>query len=65
MNVLEKQTKINLIELELKNKQEVIDNIDSLCEVVQKFDSKVFSKRLETALQKVLPNIRCYLQQKT
>ena len=47
-----------LVELEIKNMKEISDMISDVAEVVKRFDGKVLSKRLETALKVVNNNLR-------
>lgn len=41
-----------LVELEIENRREMLKMYDGILEVLAKFDGKVFSKRVETALKK-------------
>ena len=51
-----------LVELELKNRKEMLGMYDDIINVMSKFDGKQFTKRVDTALKKINPNIRAKLE---
>ena len=58
MNISDEVSR-KLVELEIENRKEMLTMYDGILEVLAKFDGKVFSKRVETALKKnVSDNIR-------
>ena len=52
---MNKEMAIKLVRKEIECKREFANKAESLCEVVKKFDGKVFNKRLETAMKEVYP----------
>lgn len=52
---MNKEMAIKLVQKEIECKREFVNKAESLCKVVQKFDGKVFNKRLETAMREVYP----------
>lgn len=46
------------VELELKNRRQVLNLYDKVIEVVKKFDGKVINKRFETALRNIDDSLR-------
>lgn len=44
-----------LIRKDIETRRDFVNKAEDLCAVVQKFDGKVFNKRLETALKEVYP----------
>lgn len=55
MNVMENAIAIKLVQKEIDTKRDFVTKAESLCEIIRKFDGKVFNKRLETALREVYP----------
>jgi len=49
------EMEMKLIQKEIKAKRDFANVAEKLCEVVQKFNGKVFNKRLETAMREVYP----------
>ena len=52
---MDNELAMKLVRKEIECKREFVSKAESLCEVVQKFDGKVFNKRLETAMKEVYP----------
>ena len=52
---MNKEMAIKLMRKEIECKREFVNKAEDLCAVVQRFDGKVFNKRLETAMKEVYP----------
>ena len=52
---MNKEMAMKLVLKEIEAKRNFVNVAEKLCEIVQKFDGKVFNKRLETAMREVYP----------
>lgn len=52
---MNKELAIKLVQKEIEVRRDFADKAEALCEVVRRFNGKVFNKRLETAMKEVYP----------